>query len=204
MIVDLHNHTIKYSQCSIIQPHILIENFIHNKIDGVCITEHNILWNEKEQKQLTDKYKDKIKIFFGMEVDTDIGHVLMFGSEIKEFKEAVEIAELVKKIDRKNTALIWAHPFRSNFNAANILTKELVGNFDAIELYNGSLLKERLVYTEEKFNPYNVRFTGGSDTHASGMSVICATKFETSFDDISGLVQNLKFGNYEPVRLKRG
>ena len=100
MIIDLHTHTNVHSVCSLISPSELIQTYIDNKIDAVCITEHNILWDIKEQFKLIQKFEDKIKVFFGMEVDTEVGHILLFGSDIKKIDGMMRFNNLLKKINK--------------------------------------------------------------------------------------------------------
>ena len=85
MIVDLHNHTTEYSYCSDLYPDKLIRLYINAGIDAICITEHDHLWWEEKRAVMEERYKGRIKIFFGTEVTTDIGHVLLFGSNVLGF-----------------------------------------------------------------------------------------------------------------------
>ena len=197
----MHNHTSLYSTCSIISPDLLIKTYIKNKIDGICITEHNNLWKVKEQERLIENYKNKIKIFFGVELNTDIGHVLMFGSGIEYFGDYIRFDIIEKKIDKNKTALIWAHPFRWPVDPKLKINKKFIKKFDAIELYNGNLSNNVIIKTRNFFNPMNVKFTGGSDTHSYDMSVNYATEFKEQINTLDELVKNLKEGNYKPVKL---
>ena len=106
MIIDIHNHTSRYSTCSIINPDKLIKIYIKNKIDGICITEHNYLWPDKEQIEIQKKYNGLIKIFFGMELSTDIGHVLVFGNNINDIELVYKFEELINYVDKNSCGLI--------------------------------------------------------------------------------------------------
>ena len=172
MIIDLHTHTTKYSMCSIISPDDLASAYIKKGVDAICITEHNRLWNEKEQSELVKKYQSKIKIFFGMEVDTEIGHILVFGGKFTKNDGTISIKKLLKEIDRKSTALIWAHPFRWEkiFPTKTLLNKEFLSNFDAVELYNGNLSPQIQENTKEKLADFDIKLTGASDTHSEKMA----------------------------------
>jgi len=200
MIIDMHNHTDLYSVCSLISPKNLVELYINNNIDGLCITEHNYLWTVDEQNKLINRYKGKIKIFFGIEVNTDVGHVLLFGSNNHYYGD-ITLKDLIKSIDRKKTALIWAHPLRWKLYKDVKINKALVDLFDAVELYNGNLTNNIINNTMNTFNPFNVKYTGGSDTHATEMANKYATKFNESFDTLEGLIENLKNSSYKPVVL---
>jgi hypothetical protein len=178
----------------------ILEVYIQNKIDGICITEHNYLWNKDLQKKLMKQYKGKIKIFFGVEIDTDIGHVLAFGLNDFYLTEYIVFNSLLEKIDRKKTALIWAHPFRWRQNPY-VNVEENIGHFDAIELYNGNLTSDLILKTKNYFSEFNVKFTGGSDTHSRQMCLKYATKFENDFETLDELIYNIKNSKYKPVIL---
>ncbi len=201
MIIDMHNHTNRYSQCSVISPDNLIEVYINAKIDGICITEHDYLWEKSEQVELVKKYGDRIKIFFGVEVNTEIGHVLIFGSDVHYYGDRTSFKNLEKIVRRENAAMIWAHPFRWVPFSEFFITKEWLDKFDAIELYNGNLSEKQIKETNKILEVYNLLFTGGSDTHSFEMMLKYGTKFKNNFVTLEEMVDNLKKGNYKPLIL---
>ncbi|HOJ64600.1 MAG TPA: PHP domain-containing protein [Spirochaetota bacterium] len=209
MIIDLHNHTSELSLCSIVSVDTLINKYI-GKIDGLCITDHNKIFSPSDQKKIKEKYKDKIKIFFGIEIDTDVGHILMFASNFKQFERVnfdelknQAFLEIVKKVDRDKVAFIWAHPLRwaRLYSKDRYLYKEFLDNFEAIELLNGNLPEETINLTKEKFDKFNVKYTGGSDTHSLEMALKCATKFSVSIQNEEEFVSALKNDNYYPIKI---
>ena len=48
MLFDIHTHTRRYSPCSILSPHDLVKKALELSLDGIVITEHEVLWDEKE------------------------------------------------------------------------------------------------------------------------------------------------------------
>lgn len=203
MKIDLHNHTRKYSPCSIIEPEKLIEIYCNNNFDGICITEHNVIWSKDEQDDLIGKFEGRIKIFFGAEIDTDMGHVLVFTDRVIDFrgKSAVRIDELVKIFPSEKTAFIWAHPYRwTSFNSNHLSKLQL---FDGVELYNGNIGRERIEYTYEKLRKSCSLFTGGSDTHAVQMACKFYTEFEDNIDTNKELIAALKSGRFKAKEFHR-
>ncbi|HOV13704.1 MAG TPA: hypothetical protein PK771_05425, partial [Spirochaetota bacterium] len=168
-----------------------------------CITEHNILWQEREQDEIVNKFKSKIKIFFGIEVDTEIGHILLFGSDLKKIDSVIHLKDLLKKIERKRCALIWAHPFRweSSYPTKHLLNEKFLSNFDAIELYNGNLSNDVIETSKQKLNKFSLKLTGASDTHSRKMSCKYATKFDDDINNLEELVLALKYKEYKPITL---
>ena len=75
MIVDLHAHT-NFSKDAADDPEELIKKMIESGVQVFGITDHNhwIKGIEKEQnaaiRKLAEKYKDKIKIYCGIELST--------------------------------------------------------------------------------------------------------------------------------------
>lgn len=200
MIIDLHNHTTRYSLCSRIIPEVLVEIYVERGIDGLCITEHNSVWPEESRRTLTRGYENEITIFFGMEVDTEIGHVLLFGEGLERFVGIYNLQHLAEFADKEGVALVWAHPFRwsSPDHFSHKKLKEITARVDAVELYNGNLAPELIELTGKTLTPYGVNFTGGSDTHSSLMALKYATKFETTITNSTELAAALKEGLYSP------
>lgn len=202
MIIDLHNHTTRYSPCSVITERQLIEAYIDSGIDGICITEHNYLWTEEEQYRIVEQYRGKIDIFFGVEVNTDVGHVLVFGGNKQFYYDYLTLRELVNMLDRESTAIVWAHPFRWEAYYNVRVSSELLSYFDAVELYNGNLTPDMIRYADKKLRKYELMLTGGSDTHSIEMAVKYATRFFHPVRSIEELVLSLKQQEYEPVYIR--
>ncbi len=201
MIIDIHNHTSRYSSCSKISPDELIKAYIKADIDGICITEHNYLWPEREQLKLLRKYQGLIKIFFGIELSTDLGHILVFGHNIAKLELIYRIEELEKSVNRDNCALIWAHPFRWGMKKGFKITMDLLKKFDALELYNGCLNDKQIKKTAKILNKFDINYTGASDTHSFEMTAKYATSFEDNINDVDELVKNIKYKKYYPIVL---
>ena len=48
MRIDLHIHTAPLSACSYIDPRELIQEARRLKLDGICLTEHQVVWDRAE------------------------------------------------------------------------------------------------------------------------------------------------------------
>ena len=71
MRIDLHIHTAPLSACSYIDPQELIQEARRLKLDGICLTEHQVVWDPAEVDRLAEKAG--IRIFRGNEFTTDSG-----------------------------------------------------------------------------------------------------------------------------------
>ncbi len=79
MRLDLHIHTSAYSACSHMTPDEMANSAKAAGLDGICITEHNKIWDRQEARSLGRKHD--LPIFRGMEVTTTGGDILVFGLE---------------------------------------------------------------------------------------------------------------------------
>ena len=79
MRLDLHIHTNSYSACSTMTPDQMAASAKAAGLDGICITEHNRIWDRQEASSLGRKHD--LPIFRGMEVTTTGGDILVFGME---------------------------------------------------------------------------------------------------------------------------
>ncbi len=202
MKIDLHNHTTKYSPCSVISPDELVRCYLKSGADGLCITEHNRFWNESERSELLEKYGKRIKIFFGAEINTQIGHVLVFSKQTLNMPidKYVNVEDLSKAFKREESAFIWAHPLRwLNWRPE---LADYLKFFDAVELYNGNLSESAIKNSEKRFRPFTDKFTGGSDSHSADMTAKYFTQFENSIENTEELIFSIKNGNFRPGTFK--
>ena len=77
MRIDLHIHTAPLSACSYIDPRELIQEARRLKLDGICLTEHQVVWDRAEVDRLAEEAG--IRIFRGNEFTTNQGDILVFG-----------------------------------------------------------------------------------------------------------------------------
>ena len=109
MRIDLHIHTSPRSACSYLDPLELIQEARRLKLVGICLTEHQVLWDMGDVEKLA---KDGgIKIFRGNEFTTNQGDILVFGY-YKDIKELLMIQELRENVKAAGGFMIAAHPFR--------------------------------------------------------------------------------------------
>ncbi len=75
--IDLHAHTSPRSNCSRTTLEELVETARSRGLDALCITEHDVRWPAEEladASRLLD-----FPLIPGVELTTDVGHVLAFG-----------------------------------------------------------------------------------------------------------------------------
>ena len=77
MLIDLHNHTWPRSHDSVLDPEDLITRAKELGLDGICLTEHDAVWNPTEAQALAEKHD--FLVIPGVEISTDDGHILAYG-----------------------------------------------------------------------------------------------------------------------------
>ncbi|MDD5644118.1 MAG: phosphotransferase [bacterium] len=195
MLLELHCHTDKHSACSKISPVELVKKVSAKHLQGMVITEHRYLWTDEEIRALRKEASaaDDFLILSAQEVDTEIGHVLVFGAG-----ESVEGETTLERL-RKNypgAALVWAHPFRNG----RIPDKKyfLSGELDAVEIFSGNHTARENVLGLSFWHTYKFTAVAGSDTHSPGFSAILPTQFDHPIRNIKELTSEIRGGRCRP------
>ena len=104
MLIDLHAHTAPRSNCSRTTLEELVETARARGLDALCITEHDVRWPGDEladASRLLD-----FPLIPGVELTTDVGHVLVFGPLRKPLWLGYKLDELVEECEQSDTALV--------------------------------------------------------------------------------------------------
>lgn len=195
MLIDLHCHTLPLSQCSALRPEELIDIARGRGLDGVCLTEHDTPWPEAELEAL--RRRTGFTVLSGMELTTDMGHVLAFGLRTG----SASFASAAAAFDAAQAAgalLFLAHPARDGLLR---VTKETVEFFESVEALNGSDSHLQNVAATGLAHGFRLPGTGGSDAHSRAEIGRAATRFEANVTDNASLLAALKSGCYEAVYL---
>lgn len=205
--IDLHTHTVRGSDCSVLEPEALIERAAEIGLDGVCVTEHDNIWRSPELEALA---RDKgILLFHGVEANTDCGEALAFGP--LEYTQGFHrLSNLRKAVDEAGGAIIAAHPFRSGFSpfysrgksdkptvdqSAEWPVMKLV---DSLEIMNGAATGEEIEFGRAVAEKLDLGMAGGSDAHSVDGIGVCVTVFERAITSWSEFLEELRAGRYRP------
>jgi predicted metal-dependent phosphoesterase TrpH len=213
---DLHVHTVKGSTDSGLLPSQLIQEASRIGLNGVNLSEHGGGWtNNKLKEEFGDT---DLSITTGLEVNTDMGHILAIG--LDSYVSGIhELKTLRQVIDEVGGLLISAHPMRNFFNKppynSNLLFQkwsvipetveqaaehELFDLVDFIEVTNGSNSERENQFTLAIANYLKIPGTGGSDCHSSqGIGRSC-TVFHNPINGIKSLISELKSHNFYPAQ----
>jgi predicted metal-dependent phosphoesterase TrpH len=188
-----------------VTPDELIQRAKLMGLDGICITEHNQLWSE----EMLEKWRRKhnFLVLGGVEVDTDCGHVLVFGLH-KSVMNVYFIQELRELVDEAGGVMIAAHPFRfvvSDYYNHDLSLEEAckrpVFQFvEAIEVYgNMSSITEGALAAQVK-DQLKLGATAGSDAHAILQVGQCFTVFDSKIGNEQELVREIKQGRCQAAQ----
>lgn len=205
-LIDLHCHTRAGSPDSSGEPGELAAAAAARTIAAICITDHDHFWPEGALPRAASG----VLIFTGSEVNTDAGHVLVFGVEAYQFgfHHPQRLAEAVEEV---SGAMIWAHPYRRSLlpgvepntppweeaierAAANPLARLV----HAIESSNGrgTVLENR--FAGAVATALGKPQTGSSDAHAGEEAGRSATALDRPVSDIRELAGLIRDGAFRP------
>jgi predicted metal-dependent phosphoesterase TrpH len=195
MLIDLHTHTRIHSPCSALTPEALVRAAKERGLDGVCITEHDAIWPLDEITALAASMD--FVVLRGMEVTTEVGHVLVFGLERHD--PSMAVLDTLHRIVRAEGALMYlAHPSR-RYGA--LPPADLSAYFDSVEAQNGT---EGILQNDAaSLTAANMRLPGigGSDSHSVREVGICATEFDADVRDEPSFLAALHSGAYHARRV---
>jgi len=198
MIIDMHIHTI-YSGDSIIAPEDLIEQAEQLGLDGICVTEHD----SYQASQVAAEFAEgtDLLVLRGIEISTDLGHILVYGimdDDWKTLGEPKRIAaqELIDYARSRGAVAIPAHPFGGARHSIGDDLSSLAGIF-AIEGYNGEIEVEDNLRACDLAEELNLKIIGGSDAHRLGEIGRCVTVFERHIETLEQLLDELGAGRFQ-------
>jgi predicted metal-dependent phosphoesterase TrpH len=205
MRVDLHVHTSPRSPCSSLIPQELIQEARRLNLDGICLTEHQVVWDPLEVAKLAQD--GGIKIFRGNEFTTNQGDILVFGYE-KDVRDLLTIQELYNEVKTVEGFMIAAHPFRGfktfgigqlQLTVEQACKRKLFNFVDAIEINNGRLSDEENEMARKVAVQLGLRGTAGSDAHKLDEVGKWVTDFEAEIQNEEELVEELRAGRFTIV-----
>jgi predicted metal-dependent phosphoesterase TrpH len=213
MIADLHVHT-QLSSDSNVAPEQYLE-FVKtagHQLGAICFTEHRLFPGDPEVErtyaELADRFQ--IAIFRGIEADTDLGHLLLFGvthEVTRRFdltSRMLKSEALIEVIHHEGGVAIPAHPFRDSGYGPRLdtLLSRHGAALAAIEVLNGQNSDEQNQRAEDAALKLGLTPVGGSDAHfASGKwFMTVATEFERGVATVEEMCAEIRAGRARPYR----
>jgi predicted metal-dependent phosphoesterase TrpH len=210
VILDLHVHTNVGSYDSNLSPLELIHLGKASGLDGVVVTEHDRGWDRDLARQLTREYG--FLILCGMEVSTDLGHILVYGLE--EYVSGIIYADTLRQVvNQVDGVMFAAHPYRKAFvntdgrwdapkptlTVQEAADRTIVQLVDGLEVYNGATGERENALAVAVREHVGVRGIGGSDAHSEHGLGCCATAFERPVRNERELIEELRAGRFRAI-----
>jgi len=203
MILDLHTHSVRSDD-----GRAKVANYcqwIRKKelpLDGMVLTEHRQYDGESDYHDLEDEYG--LLILKASEVETDYGHVLVFGVNddiLNSFDFARldnPLALVLESAKRGGGYAVPCHPGRRNVGLfSHYAEKGPVEGVEMVEIYNGGSIPGEDERSRDEAARYGYRGIGGSDSHIVSRIGLCATEFVDDIATMDDLVGALRAGRCE-------
>ncbi|MAG30186.1 MAG: hypothetical protein CL908_04730 [Deltaproteobacteria bacterium] len=205
MILDLHSHSIASDD-----GRAKVENYcrwIQRRqlpLDGFVLTEHRQFDDSNDYRPLEDKFG--ILILKASEVETEYGHVLVFGVN-DDLRAAFDftrvdnpIAMVLGEARRCGAVAVPCHPGRPKVGmCAHWEARGPIEGVHTVETLNGGSREGENEIAERYAKEHGWNRIGGSDSHIVSHIGRCVTHFDQRIRDIDGLVAALGSGSFEAV-----
>ena len=209
MLLDLHTHSIKSDD-----GRAKVQNYcqwIRTReipIDGFVLTEHRQYDHESDYSDLAVEYG--ITILKGSEVETEYGHVLVFGvtrplTEEFDFSQiGLKLSDVIAAADKHGALAVPCHPGRTRVGmCAHIETYGIPNGVRVIEVFNGGSRDNEDDMALKLAEDNGYLGIGGSDAHIVSHVAKCATRFPAPINSELELVEALKAEEFEAVNLRQ-
>ncbi len=176
-------------------------------VDGFVLTEHRNFDPDLRYDQLAEQYD--VVVLKGAELETEIGHVLVYGIDQRLSREfdfsRVDIpsADLFKAAHDFGGFAVAAHAGRQRIGLWDYAEQGVsIGHVRAIEELNGGSSAEENHRAETLTERNGFFRVGGSDAHYVSAIGRCLTAFSRPIHTMAALVEELNGGDYSPLRIE--
>jgi predicted metal-dependent phosphoesterase TrpH len=209
VLVDLHAHSSPRSSCSRASLDALVSAARSRGLDALCLTEHDVAWPGDELARASTAVG--FPLFCGVELTTDVGHVLAFGPLRRALWLGYRFDELVAEAEETGAALVLPHPVRHQAGEraaragtpspppeAVAATRAWAG-VHAVEAASTqtTAVEQDLVARARAVLPSPA--VAGSDAHAPERAGAFATRFERRVGTVEELAGEIRSGRVTPV-----
>jgi predicted metal-dependent phosphoesterase TrpH len=208
VILDLHTHSIKSDD-----GRAKVENYCQwiktrdLPIDGFVLTEHRQFDLESDYSRLAAEFG--ITILKGAEVETEYGHVLVFGVTEPllgafDFSNIhLPLARVIEACKAHGAVPVPCHPGRKRVGmSAHLAEHGVPEGVRIVETLNGGSRDNEDRVAQAMADELGYLGIGGSDAHIVSHVGRCATRFPGPIDDERVLVEALNSGDFEAVSFR--
>jgi predicted metal-dependent phosphoesterase TrpH len=173
-------------------------------IDGFVLTEHRQFDDESDYRELAREFG--LTILKGSEVETEYGHVLVFGvtdALVRAFDFAdirLPLARVIEACAEHGAVPVPCHPGRPRVGMhAHLATYGVPQGVRIVEVYNGGSREGEDAIAQAMAAEQGYLGIGGSDAHIVSHVGRCATRFPGTIADERELVEALDAGDFEAI-----
>ena len=208
MILDLHTHSIKSDD-----GRAKVQNYCqwirtrNVPIDGFVLTEHRQFDFESDYSELAREHD--LVILKGSEVETEYGHVLVFGVtgslyEAFDFTRIdLALEQVIADCNAHDAVAVPCHPGRPRVGMSAHLDQHGVPRgVRIVEIYNGGSRSDEDAVAAAMAQELGYLGIGGSDSHIVSHIGRCATEFPEPVTTEAELVQALKGEQFRAITLR--
>jgi predicted metal-dependent phosphoesterase TrpH len=216
MLIDLHVHT-RLSSDSNVAPESYLEAASRGpvRLGAICFTEHRLFPVNPDLDGVYEELAARfgVHIFKGIEADTDLGHLLIFGVN-RELQRRFDLQDrmhraqlMIEVVYGEGGIAIPAHPFRDSGYGTRL--DELLGRLgpalSAVEAINGQNTHEQNVAALAACEKLGLTALGGSDAHFASANwfMTCATELERKIATVEELCAELRAGRARPFQFPK-
>ena len=211
MIADLHVHTRLSADSNVTAEQYLVFAKTTNRgLGAICFTEHRLFPTDVEidrnYAELADRFQ--LAIFKGIEADTDLGHLLLFGVNDEVMRRfdltsrMLKSDSLIEVIHHEGGVAIPAHPFRDSGYGARLdaLLSRHGAALGAVEVLNGQNSVEENRRAEDAALKLGLTSVGGSDAHFATAKwfMTVATEFDRDVKTVEQMCAEIRAGRARP------
>jgi hypothetical protein len=208
VILDLHTHSIKSDD-----GRAKVENYcqwIRTRdlpIDGFVLTEHRQFDTESDYSKLAAEFG--LTILKGAEVETEYGHVLVFGVTEPllaafDFSDIhLPLARVIEACGQHGAVPVPCHPGRKRVGmSAHLEEFGVPEGVRIVEIYNGGSRDDEDQVAQAMAAELGYLGIGGSDAHIVSHVGRCATRFPAPVTTETALVEALNAGEFEALTFR--
>jgi histidinol phosphatase-like PHP family hydrolase len=208
VILDLHTHSIKSDD-----GRAKVENYCQwirareLPIDGFVLTEHRQFDLESDYSKLADEFN--LTILKGAEVETEYGHVLVFGVTeplMRSFDFGniqLPLAQVIDACRIHGAVPVPCHPGRKRVGmCAHLEEFGVPDGVRIVETYNGGSRDDEDQVAQTMADAQSYLGIGGSDAHIVSHVGRCATRFAAPLTSEMELVDALNAGEFEAITFR--
>ena len=205
MILDLHTHSIKSDD-----GRAKVENYCQwirarrVPIDGFVLTEHRQFDFESDYRALARKHD--LVILKGAEVETEYGHVLVFGVTAPLYRAfdfasiGLPLEQVVAHCAAHDAVAVPCHPGRPRVGmSAHLAEHGVPQGVRIVEIHNGGSRGDEDAVAAAMARELGYLGVGGSDSHIVSHIGRCATEFPAPVASEAALVEALRAETFRAI-----